>query len=89
MISPRISGWQHVGQVEAKSLNRLNELEEMRGKLEARKMVMENLSMRYKVAAENVKKQEEQLNADVSSLLVGGTALSVVRNRLQVIAVYM
>ncbi|PON92539.1 UV radiation resistance-associated protein [Trema orientale] len=70
-------------QVEAESLNRLNELEEMRGKLEARKMVMENLSMRNKIAAENVRKQEERLNIDVSSLLVGGTALSVVRNRLQ------
>ncbi|XP_062109191.1 vacuolar protein sorting 38 [Humulus lupulus] len=70
-------------QVEAESLNRSNELEEMREKLELRKKMLENLSTCHKKAAENVKKKEEQLNGDVNSLLFRGTALSAVRNRLQ------
>lgn len=87
MISPRISGWQHGGQVEAASLSRLNELEDMREKLEARKMKMVNLSMHYAIAAENNKGQEEELNVQVTSLLVAGTSLSLSRKQLQVIAV--
>ena len=86
MISPRISGRQHGGQVEAKSLNRLNELEEMREKLEARKLAMVNLSMHCTIASERAKEQEEELNVQVRSLLVAGAALSVARKRLQVIA---
>lgn len=85
MISPRISGWQLVGQVEAESLNRSNELEELRGKLEARKMIMGDMSIDCKLTAEDAKRQEEQLNGEVRSLLVAGTALSVTRKQLLVI----
>ncbi|KAK3187892.1 hypothetical protein Dsin_027453 [Dipteronia sinensis] len=70
-------------QVKAESLNRSNELEEMREKLEARRSVMERMSTRSKVAAEDARMQEERLRMEVRSLLVSGTALSVARKRLQ------
>ncbi|XP_024026756.1 UV radiation resistance-associated gene protein isoform X2 [Morus notabilis] len=70
-------------QVEAESLSRLNELEEMHEKLEARKMVMVNLSMQYVIVAEKAKEHEKELNVQVRSLLVDGAALSVARKRLQ------
>ncbi|KAJ0092925.1 hypothetical protein Patl1_26048 [Pistacia atlantica] len=83
LSSPRISGWQCAGQIKAESLDRANELEEMQEKLEARRVVIEKMSMRSKVAEEDAKKQEERLGMEVRSLLVAGTALSVARRRLQ------
>lgn len=74
-------GWQ----VDSESVSRSNELAEMVEKLEARKRFVENLSMRSKLASEDVKKQEESLSVEVRSLLVAGTALSKARKRLQVI----
>lgn len=73
-----------VGQVKAESLKRSNDLEEMRERLEARRLLMEKMSMRSKVEAEDAKNQEERLSMEVRSLLVAGTALSVARKRLQV-----
>ncbi|KAL4272916.1 hypothetical protein GQ457_13G029270 [Hibiscus cannabinus] len=70
-------------QVKTESLNKLNELEEMRERLEARKLVMANMSTRCKVATEDAKKDEEMLSTEVRSLLVAGTSLSVARKRLQ------
>ncbi|XP_055813862.1 vacuolar protein sorting 38 isoform X1 [Solanum dulcamara] len=70
-------------QVEAESLSRLNELDEMKEKLESRKLVMGNMSMHSKVVKEKVKKQEEQLSNDIRSLLVAGTSLSAASKRLQ------
>ncbi|KAJ7959785.1 UV radiation resistance-associated protein [Quillaja saponaria] len=70
-------------QVDAESLSRLNELEEMREKLEARKMVMEKISMNCMLAKEDARKQEERLSDEVRSLLVAGTNLSLARKRLQ------
>ncbi|XP_012481719.1 vacuolar protein sorting 38 isoform X1 [Gossypium raimondii] len=70
-------------QVKTESLNKLNELEEMNERLEARKVVMANMSTRCKVATEHAKKQEEMLSTEVRSLLVAGTSLSVARKRLQ------
>ncbi|XP_021908998.1 UV radiation resistance associated protein-like isoform X2 [Carica papaya] len=52
-------------------------------KLEARKLVMGNMSMRCKVAVEDAKKKEESLGIEVRSLLVAGTALSMARMQLQ------
>ncbi|KAA3485656.1 UV radiation resistance-associated protein-like isoform X4 [Gossypium australe] len=69
--------------VKNESLNKLNELEEMRERIEARKVVMANMSTRCKVATEDAKKQEEMLSTEVRSLLVAGTSLSVARKRLQ------
>ncbi|KAA8527922.1 hypothetical protein F0562_035209 [Nyssa sinensis] len=69
--------------VEAESLNWSNELDEMRFKLESRKLVMGNMSMHSKVVEENVKMQEEQLSIKIRSLLVAGTSLSVASKRLQ------
>ena len=74
-------------EIEAESLNRSNELEEMHGKLEARKMVMGDMSIDCKLATGVAKRQEEQLNAEVRSLLVAGTALSVTQKQLMVILV--
>ncbi|KAF7836996.1 UV radiation resistance associated protein isoform X1 [Senna tora] len=70
-------------QVNSESLSRLNELEEMRQKLESKKVKMENISMRSRIAKENASKKKEQLGVEVESLLVAGTALSVSRRRLQ------
>lgn len=84
MNGPRASGWKHIWQVKNESLRRMNELEEMREKVEGRKLVMQNLSLRTKVVVEDAKRKEEGLAAEVRSLLVAGTALSVARKRLQV-----
>ncbi|TQD83724.1 hypothetical protein C1H46_030724 [Malus baccata] len=70
-------------EVEAESLRRSNELEEMQQKLEARKMVMGNMSRHSMLAVEDTKKKEEQLGIELRSLLVAGTALSVARKRLE------
>ncbi|KAG5588506.1 hypothetical protein H5410_048940 [Solanum commersonii] len=80
---PLVSGWQYGSQVEAESLSRLNELDEMKEKLDSRKLVMGNMSMHSKVVKEKVKKQEEQLSNDIRSLLVAGTSLSAASKRLQ------
>ena len=48
-------------EIEGESLNRSNELEEMHGKLEARKMVMGDMSIDCKLAAGAAKRQVEQL----------------------------
>lgn len=84
MISPRISGRQHVGQAENELLSQSNELYLMQKKLEARKKVMGKLSINCKISVEDAKKREEELSTEVRSLLVAGTALSVNRKRLQV-----
>ncbi|KAK9183540.1 hypothetical protein WN944_026693 [Citrus x changshan-huyou] len=70
-------------QVKAESLKRSNELEEMRERMGARRLLMEKMSMRSKVEKEDAKNQEERLSMEVRSLLVAGTALSVARKRLQ------
>ncbi|ONI26216.1 hypothetical protein PRUPE_1G010300 [Prunus persica] len=70
-------------EVEAESLSRSNELEEMHQKLEARKMVLGNMSRHSMLAVEDTKKKEEQLSIELRSLLVAGTALSVARKRLE------
>ncbi|XP_076889125.1 vacuolar protein sorting 38-like [Bidens hawaiensis] len=70
-------------QLEAESLSWSNELDEMREKLEARKLVMGNMSMNLKVVQEKAKKQEEQLNSEIRSLLMAGTSLSVASRNLQ------
>lgn len=72
-------------QAEAESLSRSNELDQMREKLESRKLVMGSMSMNSKVVKDKVRKQEEQLSAEIRSLLVGGTNLSVASKRIQVI----
>lgn len=63
----------------------MNKLEEMRQKLESKKVMVENMSMRSRIAKEDACKKKERLGVEVESLLVAGTALSVSRKRLQVI----
>ncbi|KAG2330449.1 hypothetical protein Bca52824_001629 [Brassica carinata] len=60
-----------------------NELEEMRQRLEARKMLVEKTSFACKVTEQDVKTKEESLSAEVRSLLVGGTTLSIAKSKLQ------
>lgn len=66
------------------SLTRLNVLEEMREKLECRKLVMQKMSLRAKAAAEDSKKKEDELGAEVQSFLVAGAAFQAAQKRLQV-----
>lgn len=61
----------------------------MRENLEARKLVMGNMSMRSKVVEEKSKKQEEQLNSQIRSLLMAGTSLSVASRSLQVLLIHL
>ncbi|KAJ8755446.1 hypothetical protein K2173_019244 [Erythroxylum novogranatense] len=70
-------------QVQTESLSRLNELEEMRKKIEARKLIIENMSTHTKVLVEDAKREDEQLRSEVRSLLVAGTALSTASKQLQ------
>ncbi|KAK4264182.1 hypothetical protein QN277_025391 [Acacia crassicarpa] len=74
---------EHFIQVNAESLSRLNELEDMRQKLESRKKMVGDKSLRSRIAKENSTKKKEQLGVEVESLLVAGTTLSVSRRRLQ------
>ncbi|XP_057419581.1 vacuolar protein sorting 38 isoform X2 [Lotus japonicus] len=55
----------------------------MRQKLESKKMMMENMSIRSRLAKEDASKQEEQLSGAVQSLLVAGGTLSVSRRNLE------
>lgn len=63
----------------------MNELEEMRQKLESKKAMVEKVSTRSRIAKEDAAKKKEQLGVEVESLLVAGTALSVSRRKIQVI----
>lgn len=83
-MSPRISGRWFYEQFNGESLGRLNELEEMRQKLESKKLMMENMSIRSRLAKEAAGKQEEQLSGALQSLLVAGGTLSVTSRNLQV-----
>ncbi|CAN6928153.1 unnamed protein product [Brassica oleracea] len=65
-------------------LRRTNEFEEMRQRLEARKMLVEKTSVACKVTEQDVKTKEDSLSAEMKSLLVGGTTLSIAKSKLQV-----
>ncbi|RWR79718.1 UV radiation resistance protein/autophagy-related protein 14 [Cinnamomum micranthum f. kanehirae] len=62
--------------VRSESLCQSNELEQMRKKLEAWKLVLGNLLMQSKTATDDIKNQTEQLSVGIRSLLVAGKALS-------------
>lgn len=70
-------------QLEEESLKWSNELDDMREKLEARKLMMGNMSMHSEVVIKKAKKQQEQLNCEIRSLLLAGSALSVASRHLQ------
>ncbi|KAL0774820.1 hypothetical protein Bca101_039972 [Brassica carinata] len=69
--------------VSAESLRRINELEEMRQRLEAKKLMVDKTSVNCKVTEQDLKKKEDDLSAEVRSLLVGGTTLSIAKSKLQ------
>lgn len=52
-------------------------------------MMMENMSIRSRLAKEDASKQEEQLSGAVQSLLVAGGTLSVSRRNLEVNMLYL
>ncbi|XP_013631595.1 PREDICTED: UV radiation resistance-associated gene protein-like isoform X2 [Brassica oleracea var. oleracea] len=70
-------------QVSAESLRRTNELEEMRQRLESKKLMVDKTSVTCKVTEQDLKKKEDDLSAEVRSLLVGGTTLSIAKSKLQ------
>ncbi|KAK9124952.1 hypothetical protein Scep_013798 [Stephania cephalantha] len=70
-------------EVREESLRRSNELEEMRQKLESRRMLLGKLLMRSKDAAEVARNREEELNVGIRSLLVSGNALSGAHKKLK------
>ncbi|GKV35960.1 hypothetical protein SLEP1_g44151 [Rubroshorea leprosula] len=55
----------------------------MREKVEAKKLMMRNMSTHCQVAKDDAKKKEDSLGTEVRSLLVAGTSLSVAKKRLQ------
>ncbi|GAA0148536.1 hypothetical protein LIER_36744 [Lithospermum erythrorhizon] len=69
--------------VEADSLVRLNALHEMREQLDARKLMMGNMLVSSNVLKEKINRQEEQLGAEIRSLLFAGSTLSVANKRFQ------
>ncbi|KFK42822.1 hypothetical protein AALP_AA1G043800 [Arabis alpina] len=70
-------------QVNAESLSRRNELEDMRQRLEARKLLVERTSAACKVIEQDAKEKEERLGTKVKSLVIGGTSLSVAKSKSQ------
>lgn len=70
-------------QARSETLSRSNEIEEMRQKLEEKRLVMGNLLMRSKREAGDVRTEGERLNVQVKSLLVAGKALSISFKQLQ------
>nr|CAD1817393.1 unnamed protein product [Ananas comosus var. bracteatus] len=70
-------------EVRRKSLHQTNELEEMRQKLEARKVAMQNMLMHVKKEKENVEGQREKLLPKIKMLLVAGKTLSAAHQQLQ------
>ncbi|KAL8172248.1 hypothetical protein V2J09_024052 [Rumex salicifolius] len=74
---------QNLIQGQADSLSRVNELEEMRERMENKKAMMGNMVMQSKVVEEHSKTKEEHLSNEIKALLVSGTALTVARKRLQ------
>lgn len=70
-------------QVKSESLSRLNELEEMRQRVEDRKSVISTMLRDSKVVGEHVKTKEAHLSSEIKSLLVSGKTLQVARRKLQ------
>ncbi|XP_077248950.1 UV radiation resistance-associated protein [Tasmannia lanceolata] len=70
-------------QVRANSLRQSNEIEEMHQKLEARKLVLEDLLMCRERTLEDVINQREKLRPTIKSLLVAGKALTGADRQLQ------
>ncbi|XP_047340865.1 UV radiation resistance-associated gene protein [Impatiens glandulifera] len=70
-------------QVNGESISRSNELDEMREKLEYRKLLMGNMSMHSKIIQENVKSEKDRISSEIRSLVVAGSALSVASKGLQ------
>ncbi|KAL5185147.1 UV radiation resistance associated protein [Glycine soja] len=90
--------------VNAESLGRLNELEEMRQKLESNKMVMDNMSIRFRLAKEEASKQilnnswsafecaiflEDELFTDKKEIQNSATTLGYVAHAVSLIASYL
>lgn len=72
----------------AELLSRRNELEEMRQRLEARKLLVEQTLAARRVTEHDAKKKEEKLSTQVKALVIGGTSLSGARSKSQVLSLY-
>ncbi|KAF3327247.1 UV radiation resistance-associated protein [Carex littledalei] len=69
--------------VRSESLQRTNELEDMKKKLEARKAVHRDLLIFCKNSSDDVETRIEQLSLRIRTLLVASKTLSVAHNQLQ------
>ncbi|KAL9232774.1 hypothetical protein vseg_007843 [Gypsophila vaccaria] len=69
--------------VEAESLSRKHELDEISQRVENKKLVLGNMLMQAKVVEEHAKTKEEHLSGEIKSLLVSGKYLTISRKRLQ------
>ncbi|PIA48696.1 hypothetical protein AQUCO_01400930v1, partial [Aquilegia coerulea] len=70
-------------QVRSDTLTRSNELQQFRHKLERRRFLMGNLSLRANTQREDARILKDRLNLQIKSLLVAGNALSTAKNQLQ------
>ncbi|KAJ0985273.1 hypothetical protein J5N97_003629 [Dioscorea zingiberensis] len=70
-------------EVRRESLCQSNELEEMKQRLEARKLALSYLSMHAKRSLEDAKRKREQLGLEIRSLLLAGKTLSAADQQLQ------
>ncbi|GAB2267237.1 hypothetical protein Dimus_002222 [Dionaea muscipula] len=70
-------------QVQAESLTRSNELDEIRQRVEDKKLVMGNMLMETKTVKEHFRAKEGHLSTEIKSLLISGTSLSTARKRLK------
>ncbi|XP_042394020.1 UV radiation resistance-associated gene protein-like isoform X1 [Zingiber officinale] len=65
------------------SLRQTNELEEMKDKLESKRLALENLSMHIKQTSENSQKERDKLCHSTRVLLVAGKRLTASHQQLQ------
>ncbi|URE07610.1 UV radiation resistance [Musa troglodytarum] len=70
-------------EVRKESLRQHNELEEMKQKLEVKRLALASSSVHFNKTSENVKNQKDQLSAAIRMLLVGGKTLDAAHQQLQ------
>lgn len=67
------------------SIRQHNELEEMKQKLEVKRLALSSSSMDLNKTSENVKNQKDRLSAAIRMLLVAGKTLDAGHQQLQVL----
>ncbi|KAK9671488.1 hypothetical protein RND81_12G033100 [Saponaria officinalis] len=70
-------------QIEAESLSRKHELDEISQRVENKRLVLGNMLMQAKVVEEHAKTKAEHLSGEIKCLLVSGKYLTISQKRLQ------